>query len=46
MEFYFKKHLKAKGKEEFESFRRIIDRKRSGVRNEDNLKYISVEESE
>jgi hypothetical protein len=36
IEFFFKKHPKAKGREEFESFRRMIDRKGGSVRNEEN----------
>jgi hypothetical protein len=44
VEFYFKKHPKSKGKNEFESFRRMIDREGGSVRNEESLNYVSVEE--
>jgi hypothetical protein len=42
IEFFFKKHPKARGREEFETFRRTLAREGGSVRNEEELNYVSV----
>jgi hypothetical protein len=44
IQFFFRKHPKAKGKEEFETFRRTLDKEGGSVRNEVELSKVSVEE--
>jgi hypothetical protein len=46
VEFYFKKHPKSKGKEEFEMFRRTSAREGGSVRNEEHLNNVSVEKGD
>jgi hypothetical protein len=46
IEFFFKKHPNAKGKEEFETFRRTLVREGGSVRNEEELNYVSVEKGD
>jgi hypothetical protein len=46
IEFFFKKHPKARGKEEFETFRRTLAKEGGSVRNEGELNYVSVEEGD
>jgi hypothetical protein len=40
--FFFKKHPKARGKEEFETFRRTLAKEGGSVRNEEGLNNVSV----